>query len=81
MSFSPKPCPHCGCTSFHVLPDILVEPHKSAAGGLGTQKIVGAWWRLTLVACTQCTRTELFSPTVAKLAGVVQGAHVVTSPR
>ena len=79
MSFSPKPCPHCGGTSFHVLPDILIEPHR-ALNSVATQKI-GGWWRLTLVACTQCMRTELFSPTIDKLASVVTGAYTANASR
>lgn len=79
MSFNPRPCHFCGGTSFHVLPDVLIEPHKSALGGIATQKISGAWWRVTIVACTQCKRTDLFSPTIDKLATVIPGSYIATS--
>lgn len=44
-----KPWPHGGGTSLHVLRDILIEPHR-ALNSAATQKIRGAWWRLTRVA-------------------------------
>lgn len=82
MSFSPKPCAHCGGTSFTVLPDVMLEAHKSVQvlGMVGGQKLPG-WWKLTIVVCAQCTRTELFSPNAAEMARHVPGAYPTTSTR
>jgi predicted nucleic-acid-binding Zn-ribbon protein len=82
MSFSPKPCSHCGGTSFHVLPDLLLEAHKAVVSfGMTAGSKIPGWWRLTLVVCTQCTRTEFFTPNIAELASRVDGDYVVNASR
>jgi len=79
-SFSPKPCAHCGGTSFHVLPDVQLEVHKlvTVLGLPGAGKVPG-WWRLTLVICAQCTHTEFFTPNVAELVKRIPGAYTATA--
>lgn len=79
MSFSPKPCAHCGCTNFHVIPDVVFEAHRgvSVFGMSGTQ--LAGHWRITLVICAQCTRTETFTTNAAEVASSFAGAHPATS--
>lgn len=79
MSFSPKPCTHCGCTQFHVLPEVAFEAHKAVEvwGMSGTQQV--GHWRLTLVICVQCSRTETFTTNAAQLLQTVPGAYPASS--
>ncbi|MBX3201804.1 MAG: hypothetical protein KF894_26955 [Labilithrix sp.] len=79
MSFSPRPCAHCRGTQFHVLPDVMLEANKAVAFGrqTGGQKV--GWWKLTVVICAQCTRTELFTPNAAELLPLFPGAFAATS--
>jgi hypothetical protein len=81
MSFSPKPCAHCGNVHFHVLPGVQVEAGLATTvlGMSAYQKILGARLSLTLVACTQCGRTEVFTANAAELAQKVPGSHVAQS--
>ncbi|MBX3231799.1 MAG: hypothetical protein KIT84_44290 [Labilithrix sp.] len=81
MSFSPRPCAHCGGVQFHVLPDVMLEPHKVVMFGRTTGGQRLGWWKVTIVICVQCTRTELFTPNAAELVSLTPGAHVVTSTR
>lgn len=79
MSFSPKPCTHCGGTQFHVLPEVAIEAHKAVAvfGMTGTQHV--GHWRVTLVVCVQCSRTETFTTNAAELVQQVPGAYPASS--
>lgn len=80
MSFSPKPCPHCGGSSFTVLPDIMLEAYKATTAlGITVSSKIPGWWGLTLVVCTQCTHTEMFTPNVGELASRVPGAYPATA--
>jgi hypothetical protein len=81
MSFSPRPCAHCGGTTFHLLPDLKLETHKATTvmGLQAAQKI--GWLRLTLVVCSQCTRTEMFTSNVAEMAPHLPGAGIVNATR
>lgn len=81
MSFSPRPCAHCGGTSFHVLPGVQLEPSQvsSVFGLVSSRKLSGVWWTITLVVCTQCGRTETFTNNAAELASHITGSYVASS--
>lgn len=86
MSFDPRPCPHCGGTSFTVIPnlgfDVYVAP--SVHGGPGeAQKIKLKVPRLyaSVVGCQQCGRIEMFSGSLAQLAAMFPTATTATSTR
>ena len=84
MSFNPRPCPHCGGTSFHVIPDIGFDVYV-APQVFGTQeaakiKMTRPIWYATLVGCTQCGRTEAFS-NLGQLAEKFPTAYTATSNR
>jgi predicted nucleic-acid-binding Zn-ribbon protein len=83
MSFSPRPCSHCGGTSFHVVPGVQLELRGSAAV-LGVAKatlISRERWSFTIVMCTQCGRSETFTTEPAKLAAYFPTAQIVTTNR
>jgi hypothetical protein len=81
MSFVPRPCAHCANTTFHVLPGIQLEVRYATTvlGLSASRTIPGVWLTVTLVACTQCGRTETFASNVPQVATHVPGATSVTS--
>jgi hypothetical protein len=82
MSFALKPCSHCGGSSFHVLPDVQLEPYKATTVmGMTAGSKVGGWWRITMVVCAQCTRTDMFTTNIAELAPRVSGAYMLQATR
>lgn len=80
MSFDPRPCPHCNCTSFHVIPGVRLETHKLLSGGAASMKVRGGW-TFTIVACTQCGRTDTFTNEPAALAALFPEAQVIKTQR
>ena len=83
MSFSPRPCLHCAGTSFHVIPGVQLEVWRTASvfGMTARQRVGGQHWTLTVVACTQCGRTETFTSDAAGLAAQFPGSEIVTTTR
>lgn len=83
MSFSPRPCPHCAGTSFHVIPGMQHPVHASIAmhGVVTATKVKEHRWTFTLVACTSCGRSETFTTDAAQLAAVFPGSQTVTTSR
>lgn len=80
MAFTPKPCPQCGGVSFQVLPGIQVELWQATTVlGLAAASKLGGWLTVTLVVCTQCTRTETYSTNAADLMHRVPGSYVLTA--
>lgn len=79
MSFAPRPCAHCSGTQFHVLPDVMLEPHKAVQYGrtTGGQKV--GFWKLTVVICMQCARTEMFTANTAELVPLFPSAYGASS--
>ena len=84
MSFTPRPCLHCGGTRFHVIPGLQLEIWQTSVV-LGIQasskKGSGRRWTMTLVACTQCGRTETFTSNAAELASIYEGSQEITTTR
>lgn len=84
MSFNPRPCPHCGGTSFHVIPDLGFDVYVSPqVFGVREAAIITQQrpkWYATLVGCVQCGRTEAFS-NLAQLAEKFPTAYTATSDR
>ena len=70
MAFNLAPCP-CGGTSFHYLPGVTVfhgeTPHQARI------------WQVTMVACTACGRTEMFTQNAAQIAQHCKGATTITA--
>lgn len=83
MSFSPRPCPHCRGTSFHVIPGMQVAIRCSPAmyGVAADAMMMNARMTFTLVACTQCGRSETFTNDIAKVASHYPQAQVITTTR
>lgn len=80
MSFTPRPCAHCGGLSFHMLPDIQLEVwHATQFMGMNASTKVtgGVRWCVTAVICTQCGRTETFTRNAAQLAEHIPGAQLI----
>jgi ribosomal protein L37E len=81
MSFTPKPCAHCGGRSFHLVPNLQLEYWQAmTAFGLQASRkaTAGARWTLTLVICTQCGRTEAFTVNGPDVAQRVQGSSIIS---
>lgn len=74
-----RPCSYCGHGRFLALPELAVQLHrpKKILGGMGYQP-AGAHLRFTLVACTSCGRTELFTGNVQELQNL-PGASLVAA--
>ena len=79
---APKPCPYCGSTQLLVLPHLAFEvSHLSSVMGMKAFKnIPGIRWQATLVVCTTCAHTMLFTVNGAELQQHVPGANIVQAP-
>ncbi len=81
MSFSPKPCAHCGGRSFQLVPNLQLEYWQASTvfGLMASSKATGgARWTLTLVICAQCGRTETFTVNGSELSQMIRGSTVIT---
>lgn len=68
------PCPSCGANEFLSLPEVAYEAHRATtAFGLKAVQRVG-YWHASLVICTKCGRTDVFTKNTAEMAQVVPGA-------
>jgi hypothetical protein len=77
MSFSPKPCLHCGGTSFHVVPNIQTQLWRgTTALGMQAHQKMNVWWTYTLVLCTRCARTDVFTVNAAEMTQGIEGSYV-----
>jgi hypothetical protein len=67
--------------NFYVLPNIQVEfgTATTVLGMTAHKKAAGRYWWVTAVVCTQCTRTEMFTPNIAELAQVVPNAQMMSA--
>lgn len=83
MSFTPRPCAHCAGTSFHVIPGVQLELWRvsSVLGMAASAKLGANRWTVTVVACTQCGRSETFTNDPASLAALYPGSQIVTTNR
>lgn len=67
-------CPACGGSAFDTLPDVGVELHRQVpAGKRIARQEVATWW-YTLIVCSGCGKTDVFTRNVADLRAVVPGA-------
>ncbi len=83
MSFAPRPCLHCGGTSFHVIPGVQLDIWRAASvlGMTASQQLTGKRWTVTVVACTACGRSDTFTQDAAALAAAYPGSQIVTTQR
>ncbi len=83
MSFTPRPCPHCGGVSFHLIPGVQLDvAHATTLFGIAaSQHIKGERWTFTIVSCTQCGRSDTFTNDPASLAALYAGSQIVTTTR
>lgn len=74
-----KPCSYCGNTSFTYVPNIALDAgHMTTVLGVSAkQQGSREWWTFTLVACTQCGNTLIFTTNAQSLAQRVAGSTVV----
>ncbi|MBK7584679.1 MAG: hypothetical protein IPI67_31395 [Myxococcales bacterium] len=82
MTFTPKPCAHCGGQSFHLVPNLQLEfwQPTTTFGVRASQKATGgARWTMTLLICTHCGKTETFTVNAAELCRHVQGSTSISS--
>ena len=76
-AFTPKPCAHCGGNSFGILPNVQLDVmHSTTVLGLRAAKTIPVNWHLTLVVCTHCGCTQMFTMNGGELAQHVPGATV-----
>jgi hypothetical protein len=80
MASPPHPCAHCGGVQLQILPNMMVdlEVASSVFGRVAKQKISGVFWTFSLVVCTACGCTQMFTSNAAQLAEHVPGAQVHT---
>ena len=80
MAIPPKPCTHCGGVSLQILPNMQadVAVATTVMGMSAKHKVSGVFWTFTLVACTSCGCTLVFTANVAQLAQHVPGAQLTT---
>ncbi len=66
-----RPCPACGGVEFNNLPDLALEIHRTI--GMGTIKVPGSL-HVSLVVCSGCGKTDLYTRNLAQVASRVPGA-------
>ena len=79
-----KPCSYCGNTSFNYLPNVTLDAGISggltAAGALLVKhNKVNCWWTFTVVACTQCGNTLLFTTNADAFSKRIDGSKIIHS--
>lgn len=83
MSYSPKPCVHCGGIDFQVLPGVQLDVRQASTvfGMVGSRAATGSgrWWTFTVVLCARCGHADAFSTNTAGVARHISGAYVATS--
>lgn len=76
MSFTPKPCPHCGGVSFQIVPNLQLELYQPAiALGMAASRSTGVRWTFSLVVCTRCGRSDTFTMNGPELGQRIPGAY------
>jgi hypothetical protein len=74
-----KPCSYCGNTTFNLLPNMALGAGyvTSMLGMRARQDIPSPFWEFTLVACTQCGNSLLFTTNAPPLAQRIPGSKIV----
>jgi len=74
-----KPCSYCGNTSFTYVPNVAMDSgHLTTVLGMrAKQHNTNEWWTFTLVACTQCGNTLIFTTNAQELSARIPGSTVV----
>lgn len=68
------PCVACGSTSFDSFPNVGLAVHQQVPvrSSMGRRE-VGTWWH-TLVVCSDCGRTDVYTTNTAELRTIVPNA-------
>jgi hypothetical protein len=73
-----KPCSYCGNSTFHYFPDLAFDVHYlSTVLGIPARKNAQGWWLHTIVACTSCGNTLVFTKNADQLSSLLPGAKVI----
>jgi len=84
MNGEPLICPQCQSNTFVFLPNMqlhvahgtqMLGMNVSVGGGVG-----GRFWTFTLVVCSHCTHTTIFTTNAQDLAQHIPGAKVGPLP-
>ncbi len=83
MSQPPRPCAHCGCATLTVIQNLSID-HKvmgSVLGFTAAKHVSGRYWIFSLVVCTQCGCTQMFTGNLQSLVKWTQSQTVTVHPR
>ena len=73
-----KPCSYCGNTSFTYVPDVSVEAgHATTVLGMAARTGAHDWWIFTMVSCTQCGNTLIFTKNQQQMSQRIPGSTIV----
>jgi hypothetical protein len=70
-----RPCPSCGGVEFDSLPDLAFELYNaSTVMGLAAMSKISGGLLFTLVVCSGCGKTDMYTKNAAKVAERCKGA-------